>query len=320
MSYLDEPLSESSTPFDLLGFTPPPSLLDQKLSGSSILYDTLSFTPPPSLPPAITMKRTTAVQDPDITHILSKHYDTVTRFKEKKYRLGISKARPNDKKAIIPGFPYIKAAKEHKAEKLWRCIETTTEHELAKDIGGYHPTCLDCFLLLDLYTTNLVHIEIKESTRTAESKLAGLRQRIHVVYPEHRLIRPKLEIILVGLLGHVLDSYKRNESKKKKTHLFLSGIKPKTPIADLISITGDRSLTRRHLSKGGQKYYIATNVEHLVLHGEPKDLEVSAVIIRAREIGEDRVDHLLANMGEYLVAVSFLCHLSPNTAMLSCPV
>jgi hypothetical protein len=306
MSYLDEPPSGSSTPFDPLGFTPPPSLLDQKLSGSSILSDTLSFTPPPSLPTAITMKRTTAVHDPDITHILSKHYHSVTRFKDKKYRLGISKARPNDKKAIIPGFPYIKAAKEHKAEKLWRCIETTTEHELAKSIGKYHHTCLDCLYLLFLTSTNCVHTEIKESTRTAESKLAGLRQRIHVVYPEHRLIRPKLEIILVALLGHVLDSYKRNESKnkRKKTHLFLSGIKPKTPIADLISITGDRSLTRRHLSKGGQKYYIATNVEHLVLHGEPKDLEVSAVIIRAREIGEDRVDHLLANMGEYLVAPS----------------
>ncbi|KAL2800229.1 hypothetical protein BJX66DRAFT_332371 [Aspergillus keveii] len=138
MSYLDEPPSGSSTPFDPLGFTPPPSLLDQKLSGSSILSDTLSFTPPPSLPTAITMKRTTAVHDPDITHILSKHYDTVTRFKDKKYRLGISKARPNDKKAIITGFPYIKAAKEHKAEKLWRCIETTTEHELAKSIARIH--------------------------------------------------------------------------------------------------------------------------------------------------------------------------------------
>ncbi|KAL3447343.1 hypothetical protein BJX65DRAFT_308072 [Aspergillus insuetus] len=220
------------------------------------------------------MKRTTAPHDPDISHTLSKHYDSDTKPKDKRYRLGISKVCSDSTKAIIPGFPYIKAAKERKAAKLWHCVDTTTEHELSNDI------------------------EMKESSRTAESKLAGLRQRIHVVYPEHRLIRPKLEIILVALLSHALDSYRKNESKKKgeKTHLFSSGAKSKTRIADLISITGDRSLTGRHCSKGGQEYYIATKVEHLVLHGEPEDLEVSAVIIRAREIGEDRVDHLLANM------------------------
>ncbi|KAL3490519.1 hypothetical protein BJX62DRAFT_237975 [Aspergillus germanicus] len=221
------------------------------------------------------MKQTTAPYDQDISHILSKHYDIDIKYQDKKY-LNISKARYDDKKAIVPGFPYIKAAKERKAEQLWRCVDTTTEHELAKAI------------------------ELKESTRKAESQLAGLRRRIDVVHPEHRLIRPKLEVILDALLSYALDSYRRSElekKEKKKRHIFsLSSDKSKNPIADLVSITGDGSFSRRHCSKRGQEYYTATKVEHLVPHGEPEDLEVSAIIVRARKVGEDKTDHLLANM------------------------
>jgi hypothetical protein len=159
------------------------------------------------------MKRTTALYDPDISHILSKHYDIDIKSQDKKY-LDISKARSDDKKAIVPGLPYIKAAKDRKAEQLWRCVNTTTEHELAKAIGEYD-ICFDCFSLFDLNATNLVHIELKQSTREAESQLAGLRQRIDVVHPEHRLI-PKLEVILYALLSHALDSYRRSELEKRR--------------------------------------------------------------------------------------------------------
>jgi hypothetical protein len=59
------------------------------------------------------------------------------------------------------------------------------------------------------------------------------------------------------------------------------------------------------LVKGVGECCIATKVDHLVLHGEPEDLEVSAIIVRARKVGEIRVDLLLANMGEHLVAPLF---------------
>ncbi|CEL01125.1 hypothetical protein ASPCAL00717 [Aspergillus calidoustus] len=221
------------------------------------------------------MMRTTAPPVQDISHILSKHYAIATKSKEKKYRPGIFKARSDDTKPIIPGFPFIKEAKKHKTKQLWRCANVTTEAELVKEV------------------------EMKESTRTAETRLAGLRQRIHVVYPEHRLIRPKLEVVLDSLLNHALNSYRKNEQKKKekkKTRLFSSGPKPNTRIPELVSITGERSLTRRQLVKGVGECCIATKVDHLVLHGEPEDLEVSAIIVRARKVGEIRVDLLLANM------------------------
>ncbi|KAJ0421696.1 hypothetical protein BJY00DRAFT_311713 [Aspergillus carlsbadensis] len=219
------------------------------------------------------MKRTTAPDKQDISYILSKHFNSDTKSNAKKDRLGISRKRSGDNMAIMPGFPYIKAAKQQKAKRLWRCVDVTTEDDLVKDI------------------------EMKESTRIAEEQLAGLQRRIHVVYPEHRLIRPRLEVMLDALLKHALDSYEKNEpKKKKKTHIFSSWNETKILVADLVSITGERSLTGLHITKGGREFYIATNVDHLVLHGEPKDFEVSAVIVRAREVGEDRVDHLLANM------------------------
>jgi hypothetical protein len=253
------------------------------------------------------MMRTTAPPVQDISHILSKHYAIATKSKEKKYRPGIFKARSDDTKPIIPGFPFIKEAKKHKTKQLWRCANVTTEAELVKEVGEYHRNCLGCPYSHDL-DSNLVYIEMKESTRTAETRLAGLRQRIHVVYPEHRLIRPKLEVVLDSLLNHALNSYRKNEQKKKekkKTRLFSSGPKPNTRISDLVSITGERSLTRRQLVKGVGECCIATKVDHLVLHGEPEDLEVSAIMVRARKVGEIRVDHLLANMGEHLVAPLF---------------
>ncbi|KAL3467094.1 hypothetical protein BJX64DRAFT_283823 [Aspergillus heterothallicus] len=195
--------------------------------------------------------------------ILKAKHSIETRVKAKRHGYGDSSIGREDREPLIPVYPGIKTAKEHEAKKQWRCPDFSVDN-LAKTIEKDH---------------------------------ARLHRVLRFSHPENRLIRPELEIVLEDSLKDAQERFKRKEKKNmhKRIASFLLD-DPNTAGSDLISLVGERNIFSRVQIDEEHTRAIVTQVDYMLFHGEPDDLEASLVIMRARYVGELITADLLFSM------------------------
>ncbi|KAL2856671.1 hypothetical protein BJY01DRAFT_242716 [Aspergillus pseudoustus] len=205
------------------------------------------------------MKETPSAYARLLASILKAKHSVEIRLEDRKWAYGKVHIRRRNTQPLIPAYPSIKAAREEKAKKQWLCVDFHVE-------------------------------ELAEAIVRKQSRL--LRDLI-IRPPASDLIRPKLETVLRTSLK---DTRARLRTDEEHSHL--SSLNDRSNIAgsDLVSLVGERVLINRHITDEGNQCAMITEVDYMLYHGNPEDLEVSVVILRAREVGEDMMKDLLVSM------------------------